>query len=79
MSEVQQIERTWMKHRDRPGGVWHLAAFKDTSGGRFMVTSCRGDQLYGTMGPIVQRFLELPKSAKCVRCTQLWIESQNTQ
>ena len=72
-------ECLWMKHRDRPGGVWHLAVKPGIALIRLSntnVTACRGDMLYGTMGPITQKFPELPKTAKCVRCTQIWCESQ---
>ncbi len=76
MNEVT-VARRWMKHREKQG-VWHLATKPDSLLGEstsVYVTACRGDMLYGTMGPILQLFDELPKGVKCVRCTKLWLES----
>jgi hypothetical protein len=63
----------WMKHREKQG-VWHVAN-KATTGEAY-VTACRGDMLFGSIGPIVQQFADLPKAVKCVRCTQLYLESR---
>jgi hypothetical protein len=65
----------WMKHREKHG-VWHVAVKTQFSDA--WVTNCRGDMLFGSIGPIVQQFDGLPKSPKCVRCTQLYLDSQNT-
>ncbi len=74
MSEVTTARR-WMKHREKQG-VWHLAidCNKEVQPG-LKITACRGDMLYGSLGPIIQLFDELPKGVKCVRCTKLWLES----
>ncbi len=82
MNEAAVSARRWMKHREKQG-VWHLATKPELMGGKYeeiatnspWVTACRGDMLYGTMGPILQQFEELPKGVKCVRCTKLWLES----
>jgi hypothetical protein len=73
MSETTVMQR-WMKHREKQG-VWHVAAPKHLSNNTVYVTACRGDMLWGTIGPIVQQFEGLPKSPKCVRCTQIYLDS----
>ncbi len=57
MSETKVSQR-WMKHREKQG-VWHLAVKPGVAGiqlSNAVVTACRGDMLYGTMGPILQLF-----------------------
>jgi hypothetical protein len=71
----------WMKHREKQG-VWHVATKPlleiegITTYAPTWITACRGDMLFGSIGPIVQQFEGLPKSPKCVRCTQLFLESR---
>jgi hypothetical protein len=70
------VTTRWMKHREKQG-VWHLAskpAILDQTGGMAWVTSCRGDMLFGSIGPIVQQFEGLPKSPKC---TQLFLDAKS--
>jgi hypothetical protein len=78
MNTVTTMQR-WMKHREKQG-VWHVASrppldskLPDTTS--TWVTACRGDMLFGSIGPIVQQFEGLPKSPKCVRCTQIYLDS----
>jgi hypothetical protein len=82
MAEVTVMQR-WMKHREKQG-VWHVCKVVEIGGtlsintGRpttTYVTACRGDMLFGSIGPIVQQFAELPKSPKCVRCTQIYLDA----
>ncbi len=79
MSETA-VKQRWMKHREKQG-VWHVAVrpaltYPDTGGS--YITACRGDMLFGSIGPIVQQFDGLPKSPKCVRCTQIYLDSKET-
>jgi hypothetical protein len=76
MNEVTTTQR-WMKHREKQG-VWHVAVRSDLDRSPVWVTACRGDMLFGSIGPIVQQFEGLPKSPKCVRCTQLYLDSKET-
>jgi hypothetical protein len=76
VNTVTTMQR-WMKHREKQG-VWHVAVppsnivFTTAT----YVTACRGDMLFGSIGPIVQQFEGLPKSPKCVRCTQLYLDKE---
>jgi len=72
MTTVTTMQR-WMKHREKQG-VWHVAHNRGVHETVY-VTACRGDMLFGSIGPIVQQFEGLPKSPKCVRCTQLYLDS----
>jgi hypothetical protein len=78
VNETTVMQR-WMKHREKQG-VWHVATNPQAvdHGGKIYVTACRGDMLFGSIGPIVQQFEGLPKSPKCVRCTQLYLDSKET-
>ena len=80
MNETTVTQR-WMKHREKQG-VWHVATkspvFDGTTSNGAYVTACRGDMLFGSIGPIVQQFEGLPKSPKCVRCTQIYLDSAST-
>ncbi len=72
----------WMKHREKQG-VWHVAVLpkeliKLGVHHNGYVTACRGDMLFGSVGPIVDQFEGLPKSPKCVRCTQIYLDSKET-
>jgi hypothetical protein len=75
MNEVVSKQR-WMKHREKQG-VWHVAKpyVPQSQSMTAYVTACRGDMLFGSIGPIVQQFEGLPKSPKCVRCTQIYLDS----
>jgi len=65
----------WMKHRDKLG-VWHLVHRKELTPGRQVkVTACRGDQLFGSIGPVIQEFQSIPLSPSCVRCAKIFNES----
>jgi hypothetical protein len=79
MNEIATMVR-WMKHREKQG-VWHVAVRPGIPGGegnQAYVTACRGDMLFGSIGPIVQQFEGLPKSPKCVRCTQIYLDSRGS-
>jgi hypothetical protein len=74
MSETTVMQR-WMKHREKQG-VWHICKMAPDPGtAPVWVTACRGDMLFGSIGPIIQQFEGLPKSPKCVRCTQIYLDS----
>jgi MFS superfamily sulfate permease-like transporter len=82
MTTVTTMQR-WMKHREKQG-VWHVAHKPPHHGDEGIdrgvyVTACRGDMLFGSIGPIVQQFEGLPKSPKCVRCIQIFLDSEKNQ